>query len=153
MHKIDIKGKVLEIYDSIDELPITRHHLFNRYLLIDSGVGSDLQDFDNHLLTMMKYIEAGDKEKATKEAMNLRQNVAFIQSEQSPKLNAFVALIKSINGDPLTDLSEGNIQAILTDLGNEGVKASTVSRWVDETKKKLKASLKYFSQNQAKAQG
>jgi len=153
MHKIDIQGRILEVYDSIDELPITRFHLFNRYLLIDAGVGSDVADYDQHLATLLKYIELGDKEKATKEAMNMRQNIAFIQSETSPRLNAFVPLIKTIDGQLINDLSEENIKAILKLLNDKGVKASTIFRWVEEAKKKLKASLMFFSRRQQKAQG
>ena len=56
-------GKVnkhtVEIYDSIDELPIQRFQKYNKFLLIDSGVGSDLQDVLNHIDRAKIYIKAG----------------------------------------------------------------------------------------------
>lgn len=144
MHKIEINGHKLEIYDSIDELPITRFHAFNRYLLIDSNVGSDLQDFDNHILSLLKFLEKGDTESAKKEVLNLRQNLAFVYDQQSPKLNSFVPLIRTIDGRPVDDLSESGISEVLKLLGESGVTYSTIERWVEDAKKKLKASLMYF---------
>lgn len=37
------------LYDSIDELPMLRFHKYNKMLLVDAGVGSDLSDFDRHI--------------------------------------------------------------------------------------------------------
>lgn len=151
MRTIQLRNKKLEVYDSIDELPITRFHAFNRYLLIDAGIGSNLQDFDNHLLTLLKYLEAGDADKAKKEAMNIRQNIAFVFEGVSPKMNAFVPLIRSIDGKPLDDLSEESVRSVLAMLNGEDVPASTVGRWVDEAKKKLRSSWRYFSRRRRKA--
>lgn len=153
MHKIEINGHKLEIYDSIDELPITRFHAFNRYLLIDSGVGSDLQDFDHHIMALLKFLEKGDVDSAKKEVLNLRQNVAFVYDQQSPKLNSFVPLIRSIDGRPVDDLSESGIAEVLNLLGENGVTHATIGRWVDDAKKKLKASLMYFFRKAVKVHG
>lgn len=153
MHTIQTKGHKIEVYDSIDELPVTRFHAFNRFLLIDSGIGSDLNDFDNHMITLLKYIEKGDTENAKKEAMNIRQNVAFVYDQVSPKLNAFVPLIRSIDGKPLDDLSDESVQAVMQMLGNDEVGAGTIARWVDDAKKKLKSSLMYFFRSRLKVRG
>ena len=49
MRKIVLAKHKVELYDSIDELPIVRFHKYNKMLLIDAGVGSDLSDWDaNH---------------------------------------------------------------------------------------------------------
>lgn len=153
MHTIQLKSHKLEVYDSIDELPITRFHLFNRYLLIDAGIGSSLDDFDNHMITLLKYLELGDTDNAKKEAMNIRQGVALMLDGISPKHNAFVPIIKAIDGKPLDDLSDENIKAILDMIGGDGVTTSTISRWVEEAKKKLKASLMFSFRRQQKARG
>ena len=49
MKDIKIGKHKLKIYDSIEELPIVRHHKFNKLMLIDAHIGSELSDFDNHL--------------------------------------------------------------------------------------------------------
>lgn len=49
MKNVQIKGMNVELYDSIDDLPIMRFHKYNKMLLVDAGVGSDLSDFDRHI--------------------------------------------------------------------------------------------------------
>lgn len=46
MKNVPIKGMNVELYDSIEDLPIMRFHKYNKMLLVDAGVGSDLSDFD-----------------------------------------------------------------------------------------------------------
>jgi len=145
MHKIEINNHEIEVYDSIDELPITRFHAFNRYLLIDAGVGSDLNDFDSHIVALLRFLEKSDLESAKKEIMNMRQNIAFVFDQQSPRLNAFVPLIRSIDGKLVSDLSEQGVQSVLQLLSENNVSAGTVARWVEDAKKKLRRSLIYFS--------
>lgn len=49
MRTIKLAGKKVEIYDAIEDLPILRFHKYNKMLLIDAGIGSDLSDFDKHI--------------------------------------------------------------------------------------------------------
>ena len=49
MRELKIGKHSLKIYDSIEELPIVRHHKFSKLMLIDANVGSDISDFDAHL--------------------------------------------------------------------------------------------------------
>ena len=44
-----INNHIVILYDSIDELPIIRFHKYNKYMLIDSGIGSDLNDINVHI--------------------------------------------------------------------------------------------------------
>ena len=48
MKTAKIGGHEVELYDGIDTLPVLRFHAFNKMMLIDSGIGSDLSDFDAH---------------------------------------------------------------------------------------------------------
>jgi hypothetical protein len=48
MKEVELAGHKVVLFDSIDELPIARFHKYNRYLLVDAGVGSEISDFDNH---------------------------------------------------------------------------------------------------------
>ena len=85
------KHKV-EIYDSIDALPVLRFHAFNKMMLVDSGIGSDLNDWDAHAERVIRCIMSDDKESAIKEMNNLRQNIYLVQSGVSPRHMAFAAL-------------------------------------------------------------
>lgn len=55
MRKIVLAKHKVELYDSIDELPIVRFHKYNKMLLIDAGVGSDLSDWDAHMEKVVRY--------------------------------------------------------------------------------------------------
>ena len=48
MKELKLAGHKVRLYDSIEELPICRFHAYNRMLLIDAGIGSDINDFDAH---------------------------------------------------------------------------------------------------------
>lgn len=47
MKKVTLQGHKIEIYDSIDELPIVRFQIYNKYLLLDCGIGSDMESVDD----------------------------------------------------------------------------------------------------------
>ena len=113
MRKIVLAKHKVELYDSIDELPIVRFHKYNKMLLIDAGVGSDLSDWDAHMEKVVRYCRLNQPDKAEKEIGNIRQNIYFIQSEISPKHLAFAALVKSIDGKLVDDLTDDGLQKVL----------------------------------------
>lgn len=133
MKKVTINDKELMLYESIDEMPIVNFQKYNKYLLIDSGIGSDVNDIDSHIIKIAKYIKA-DKNLAIRELQNMRQNLYMISNNLSPKYMAFAALIYSIDGKEVTDLSDTNLQSILTDL--KKVKHSWLVNLLAEIKKK-----------------
>ena len=49
MTEIRIGKHKVRIYESIDELPMERFHRYNKYLLIDAGLGSDISTLDAHI--------------------------------------------------------------------------------------------------------
>lgn len=49
MKHIQLDNLNIELYENIEDLPIGRFHKFNKMLLIDAGVGSDIHDFDIHI--------------------------------------------------------------------------------------------------------
>ena len=89
MKNVQIKGMNVELYDSIEDLPIMRFHKYNKMLLVDAGVGSDLSDFDRHIEKVIRYLNSPTPNMATVELENMRQNIYFIQSEVSPRHLAF----------------------------------------------------------------
>lgn len=141
MKKIALGGHDLEIYDSIDELPVIRFHKYNKMLLVDSGIGSDLSDFDSHIERAIRYCRT-KPELAAAELDNLRQNVYFIQQEVSPKHLAFCVLVKSINGEPFTDLSDDGLKSLLEKLNESPNKEMTAQ--LDAVKKKIDDELSLY---------
>lgn len=141
MKKLYVNGKVVKVYDSIDEMPIVNFQKYNKYLLIDSGIGSDIDDIDQHIVKIAKFIKT-DNRKALQELQNMRQNIAMINSEISPKYMAFAALIHSINGREITDLSDDNLKEVLADL--KKVKHSTIVNFLLWLKKKVTTELETY---------
>lgn len=130
-----LNKKIIKVYDSIDEMPIVNFQKYNKYLLIDSGIGSDADDIDSHIVKIAKFIRAGDNKKALQELQNMRQNMYMVNNEISPKYLAFAALIHSIDGKELTDLSDDGLKEVLSEI--KKIKHSKIIEFLYSLKKKL----------------
>ena len=142
MKNVQIKGMNVELYDSIEDLPIMRFHKYNKMLLVDAGVGSDLSDFDRHIEKVIRYLNSPTPNMATVELENMRQNIYFIQSEVSPRHLAFAVLVKSINGKPRNDLSDDGLQqtmSLFKDVAN-----SEITAHLEAVKKKTDDELRLY---------
>lgn len=142
MRTVDIKGKKVELYDAIEDLPIMRFHKYNKMLLVDAGIGSDLADFDKHIEKAIRYAHSKTPQLAAVELENLRQNVYFIQSEISPRYLAFAVLVKSIDGKPCNDLSDDGLQKIV-DLFAD-VPNAELTAHLEAVKKKIDEELRLY---------
>ena len=146
MKNLLINKKIVRVYDSIDEMPIVNFQKYNKYLLIDSGIGSDADDIDAHIVKIAKFIKANNNKKALQELQNMRQNMYMVNNEISPKYLAFAALIHSIDGKEVNDLSDDNLKKLLQDL--KEVKHSKVIDFLLWLKKKVTSELEtYFPGN------
>lgn len=145
MKEIAIKGHIIKLYDSIDEMPILNFQKYNKFILIDSGLGSDIDSIDSHLVNLAKLIKT-DRVKASKELQNLRQTMHMIVSGISPKYLAFAALIYSIDGEILTDLSDDGLKNALNKLNN--IKHNKIAEFLTWLKKKLDAELEMYFPNE-----
>lgn len=134
--------KIVQVYDSIDEMPIINFQKYNKYLLIDSGIGSDADDIDAHIVKIAKYIKSNNNRKALQELQNMRQNIYMVNSEISPKYLAFAALIHSIDGKEVNDLSDDGLKKLLQDL--KKVKHSKVIDFLLWLKKKVTSELEIY---------
>lgn len=138
MKTLLLNKKIIKVYDSIDEMPIVNFQKYNKYLLIDSGIGSDADDIDSHIVKIAKFIRAGDNKKALQELQNMRQNMYMVNNEISPKYLAFAALIHSIDGKELTDLSDDGLKEVLNRI--KKIKHSKIIEFLYSLKKKLRLS-------------
>ena len=141
MKTIIINNKKIKLYDSIDEMPIVSFQKYNKYVIIDAGLGSDIESVDSHIVNLAKLIKT-DMNKAQQELQNMRQNLHMIVSNISPNYLAFAALIHSIDGKEITDLSDSNLAAILDEL--KQVKHSVITDFLIWLKKKLQTELTLY---------
>lgn len=142
MKVLKINNKDVRVYDSIDEMPIVNFQKYNKYLLIDSGIGSDVDDIDSHIIKIAKFIKAGNSKKALQELQNMRQNIYMVNSGISPNYLAFAALIHDIDGKEVTDLSDDGLKATLESL--KEVKHSVIIDFLLWLKKKVATELETY---------
>lgn len=135
MKEVKLNGHDVRVYDSIDDLPMVRFHRYNRMLLVDAGIGSEIGDFDNHIERVVRYIRKGDNDNAAKELDNLRQNVYMIMQGQSVKDMSFACLVESIDGVRCDDLSPEGLQKVLHMLG--GATRRELTEAFQSVKKKI----------------
>lgn len=103
----------VKIYDSINELPIIRFHAYNKFLLVDAGIGSDVSDLDAHLEKAIMFLQQENTKYAVQELENLRQNVYLITQQISPKHLSFAALLADVDGVKCDDISEEGLRRTL----------------------------------------
>lgn len=139
-------GNVLEIYNSIDELPIERYQAFNRFAMLDAGIGGDLASIDQRLTKLGLLVKRGNIEDIQTELGNLRQSLVFVLENTNPQLLSFVMLIKTINGKELTDISIEGAKATIELLSKKGFTIGKVKGILYQLKKKLMMNLTCFSQ-------
>ena len=135
MKEVELNGHKVRVYDSIDGLPMVRFHRYNRMLLVDAGIGSDIGDFDSHIERVVRYIRKGDNDSAAKEMDNLRQNVYMIMSGQSVRDLSFACLVESIDGMETDDLSPEGLKKVLHLLG--GATRKEITEAYASVKKKI----------------
>lgn len=142
MKSIIVNKKVIRVYDSIDEMPIVNFQKYNKYLLIDSGIGSDADDIDSHISRIAKFIKANSCKKALQELQNMRQNMYMVNNEISPRYLAFAALIHSVNGKEVNDLSDDSLKALLNEI--KEIKHSAIVDFLLWLKKKVAFELETY---------
>lgn len=146
MKTVIIKNHKIKLYDSIDELPIVNFQKYNKCILIDSGLGSDIDSIDGHIINIAKHINSGNKAKALQELQNMRQNMHMIVNKVSPKYMAFAALIYSIDDKEQKDLSDSHLQELIDELGE--MPHSVLANILTGLKKKLSTELETYFPNE-----
>jgi hypothetical protein len=141
MKQIRLGKYIIELYDSIDELPVLNYQKFNKCLLLDSGIGSDIDTITNHIIKIASLINTDKKSDAIVELENMQQNLLFISNNILPKYISFCALIKSIDGKQLIDLSDTNLHKVLNTIN---APVGFMDKIISIIKKKLDSELELY---------
>ena len=133
------------MYDSIDELPIVRFQKYNKMLMLDAGLGSDLTALDAHLARVSEFIKNNELQNAASEIDNLRQTLYNVQNGLTPHFMSLIPLMTEVDGEALTDLSDESLKAVYERL--KDVTLRSYGEASSEVKKKIEGELKaYFNQ-------
>lgn len=142
MVSVKIGKHTVEIYDTIEELPIVRFHKYQKMLLVDAGIGADIPAFDQRIERTRRFMAAGKVDKAQQELENMRQCVYLIQNGIAPKHRAFAALVTKIDGQECKDISDDALAAVTAKLND--VPESELTAQLDAVKKKIDGELMLY---------
>jgi hypothetical protein len=142
MKEVKLNGHRVELFASIEELPIVRFHKYNKCMLVDAGLGSDLTAFDAHIERVVRYIRADKREEAAKELENMRQGIYMIIQELSPQHIAFACLVARIDGKAYNDLSDEGLNKVMELLG--GTPTKDIAAQSEAVKKKIDDELTLY---------
>lgn len=135
MNTCSVGGHKVELYSSIDEMPMANYHKFNKYLMFESGLAPNANGVIGHLSRMSELLSAEEYDKLRLEIQNTYQAVSFIMEEMSPISMAFACMVHKIDGEPVTDLSDEAMKLLSYRLNRE--RAKVLRSKVEELKKKL----------------
>lgn len=136
-----INGHKFEFYDTIDELPISRFHKYSKYILVESGIGSDIGAIDAHISKILRYMGV-DIKKAHQELLNLRQCLYMISTGIDTKYRGFLYLTHKVDGVIWEDFSDSGVDALYEMIIEESVKR--MCEVMGEVKSKIDSELSLY---------
>ena len=127
----------VEFYDSIDSLPFDRFNSFNKFVMLDAELGSDVIAFDQKISKIFQFLGKEMIKEATGELYNLRNTYHNIMTENNVRGLAFACLIRKIDDEKIEDYSIENMKSILKKLSGWGLEIGHVKESNDSIKKNL----------------
>ena len=135
MRIIEHKFNKISLYSEAAEMPINRYVEHNRVLMLEAGIGSDL-DATMKRINMAALKMDTDTDAAKRELNNLAANIHLITSGVNLKANSWAYWIESINGVPNNDLSTEGISNLLIKIDKLGIPMQIIESAISEIKKK-----------------
>jgi hypothetical protein len=134
----------IEFFESIDLMPFDRFNSFNKFIMLDAELGSDVIAFDRKISKTFEFLNKDMSKNAIDELYNLRIVYHNIMEMNNNKGLAFACLIRSIDGEPMKNYTIENLRLVLDKLNSWGLKMKDVSEQSDNVKKKIEQELKLF---------
>ena len=135
MIEIIFNDTTLNLYSSIKEMPVKLHNLCQKFLLQDSGIGTNLSSIDEHFSTLDTLLASAKVDEARTERANLRYNMFMILEGLDFKSPAFACFIHSVNGSKVDDYSEEALNNLIESLSERGLTMQMVEDQLFELKK------------------
>ena len=115
-----VNGHKLVFYDGVEDLPIVQFHRYSKFLLVESGIGDNINDIDKHITRILNFFN--DKKKMQQELMNLRQCLYVIATEQDLHNKATLCLVRSVDGKVWEDFSDSGLEELYKMVNGASVK-------------------------------
>lgn len=136
-----VNGHTVRYYDSIRDTPLDRFRVFNLHSLVDSGVGSSIEDFDLQSARLEGYIKTGDTQSALAIIANNRMLLRMMISKVNPKMMSFAALVFEIDGVQYNDLSDEGLEKVISVLDSRRSTWGLIKDWLRDAKKKREVEM------------
>jgi hypothetical protein len=137
MRTLKLKGGECEVWESCKELPARRWNDFQKYLIQDIGIGSEIVDVEKHHQNLFQFLAAGKIEEAQAESYNLFQNIILAIQGINIQHVCFGCFVHSVKGKVITDYSENSIRTNIDKLSDMGLTQGHVEDILSDVKKKL----------------
>lgn len=129
-------GTEISIYGSAKELPITRYTELQKYLAMESGIGSNIEAINMHYLRLKALIEEDKKTDAIMENENALLALRTLLNGVSYYGLAFGCLVARIGAEMCEDISEEGLFSTIEKLKVSGLTQGALEDAVEEVKKK-----------------
>jgi hypothetical protein len=137
MTEVEINNHKLKLYKSAEELPVLRYSRFQKYQIIESGIGSNIEAVSNHFAKVFEFFAHSMHEEAFNETKNMFYNFNNLLEGNNIQSMSFACLVHSIDGVPFTDVTESGLEELLVKLDTIGVSQEYCTGYVEEVKKKI----------------
>jgi hypothetical protein len=116
MRKINLNKHEIELYDGVDEMPVTRYHKFTQLMVLSAGVGNDIAAVKSKILGIKQMLDDKQPEKAKVELLNLYQTFFFIDTVTDPRSLAMACCVHSIDGKVVESIAGDTLKDIAAQL-------------------------------------
>lgn len=130
-------GHTVKLYSSTAEMPMRVKNEFNKYLIIDAGIGGNMQDVNAHFSKLFLYLSNQSIEDATEECKNLYYSIHNNLNGFNPTYFSFAVLIHKMDDSLCDTYSEEELNDRIETLSKWGVTDGMVEEVLSEVKKKL----------------
>lgn len=129
-------GIAVTFHDSNHKLPEFRRVEAECYQLIESGIGSSMDDIDRHFEPLMLLAQANEPENLLREVNNLRYLFFNILHKQtSARALSLMCRVATVNGKPWDDWTEDGLTRLVEMLAKAGLTDEMVAETLSDVKK------------------
>lgn len=140
MKVLTVNGSEIELFYSIDEMPMTRYNAMQKQLLQDVYVGSDFAAISKHFNNLDFYLQNKKIAEAQQERLNMHNGMYMQLNEYNTSMRIMCAMIKKIDGKDYTDLTDEGLERASKALGDTDITKGELDKYLTEVKKKLMSS-------------
>lgn len=136
----------ITLYDSIDNMPQLRKHLFDQLLLMESGIGGGIKGIETAFQRLDSFIRAKKYDSLVTERQNLHFKFLNGIAAVNFKSLAFICLVSNIDGKPVKITQKEDAEKYSEQVLSK-VSHKELNDFIEEVKKNYFLSLGYTFQN------